>query len=152
MAKQKKPKRPVQLTDFNRRIIELLETEKYTQEELATKVGCTQQGIGKLKNKRQNGSIYTAQIAEAYGVSPMWLAKGEEPKYRPNDLSSDAMAIGFAWSLWKGSYLKTRLTHDLLRTALSFLPPEHSLYRVAEKLYQETSKKLKVNNELETAN
>lgn len=46
-----------------------------TQAQLAERSGVSQPNISDLENGEAEGSMYTAQFAEACGVRPIWLAE-----------------------------------------------------------------------------
>lgn len=48
-----------------------------SQEQLARLAGCTQANVSKLERTAERGSSWTAQIANALGVHPIWLATGQ---------------------------------------------------------------------------
>jgi SOS-response transcriptional repressor LexA len=55
------------------------EAAELTQPALAKKSGVSQQLISKIENDQQEGTTFVAQLADALGVRPQWLATGEEP-------------------------------------------------------------------------
>ena len=71
-----------------------------TQGELAELIGnvCTQENISKLERGNATGSEYTAQFADACGISPIWLATGKGPM-TAGHLSLDAITFAEAWDM-----------------------------------------------------
>lgn len=51
-----------------------------TQKQLAKKVGMSQSNMSELENNQYPSSSYTAQLADALGVSGIWLAEGRGPQ------------------------------------------------------------------------
>lgn len=143
---QKATKKP--LTAFNLRLKVAREHAGLTQTELADRVKVIKQGgIDKLENRPARGSSYTVQIAHACNVSPRWLATGDEPMVRVEDVPEDAQAVGVAWSHLKGE-AKDRYAAELLSVALPFLPATHPLYKTADKLYRDARKRRGVKEDL----
>ncbi len=66
-----------------------------SQRALANKVGLSQSTISDAENGEHAGSTSTAGLAEALGVSPLWLAEGRGPM-RPESPPNDALAEGIA--------------------------------------------------------
>ena len=66
-----------------------------TQDELASKSGCTQAGIQKIENGKSLRPRKIDKIAKVLGVNPAWLSFGD--KLSPT-LSTEALAVAKAWS------------------------------------------------------
>jgi transcriptional regulator with XRE-family HTH domain len=123
-----------------------------TQAEFAARCGLTQRHIERMENRKDGkGSVYTAQVAEAGGVSAYWLATGEGERYRARDIPVEAAALGVAWHYIKDASLRDRQAVDLLTVALSFLPTTHPLYKSADKLYRESAKRRGIKAQLQGA-
>ena len=123
-----------------------------TQEALARRVGgaLTQKHIERMENRRDGWrSYYTAQIAEATGVNPMWLATGDGEKYLPKDVAVEALALGAAWHFIKDETLRDRVAVDVLAVGLSFMPTTHPLFKTADKLYRESAKRRGIKAQLQ---
>lgn len=65
---------------FGERIKALRKAAGETQVELAQALGVTQSSLSSLESGIFNASKSTAQIADHYGVSAIWLATGEGNK------------------------------------------------------------------------
>lgn len=83
-------------TDFGRRLKQARKHAKLNQQELCALVGISQPNLSKLE---QNGfsSSFTAQIAHACGVDPVWLATGDgemlATKGIPQNVHNDSLRL-----------------------------------------------------------
>lgn len=64
---------------YGKRLSRALDHGGLTQQQLAEKVGISQQAVNKLVLRGRVGSRFTPQIAAACGVSADWLATGKGP-------------------------------------------------------------------------
>lgn len=66
-------------TDFGKRLVQARKNAKLTQDQLCEKTGIAQSTLSEAENSAV-GSKFTAQLAEALGVNPLWLSTGHGPK------------------------------------------------------------------------
>lgn len=66
---------------FASRLSEAMATKGMSISKLAREVGITHSAISRLVNGQRGGSKFTAQIARALGVNPLWLAEGISEAY-----------------------------------------------------------------------
>lgn len=86
--------RPIHRTDFGERLMEARKAAKLTQSQLAKKVGMSQSALAEAEKTGQ-GSQYLAQLAQAMGVNPVWLATGKGGKqFEPSNVSSGPKTHG----------------------------------------------------------
>lgn len=87
---------------LSKRLAEARKDKGWSQEELARRAGCSQSLIGNLEAERQQGSAKLPQIADALGVSALWLAEGKGPKRhetadRPAEIGEMVIDMEFFW-------------------------------------------------------
>lgn len=137
---------------FNKRVKASREFAGLTQQQLADacKERVTQKHIERMENRPEGfRSYYTAHIAAACGVNPLWLATGSGQMVTPKDIPEDALAIGAAWHHISARTVKDRHTTDLLHAALNYMPTTHPLYRTAQRLFREAAKRRDIKVELQ---
>ena len=66
-------------TEFGSRLVQARKMAKLTQEQLCALVGIAQSTLSEAETIAI-GSKHTAMLAEALGVSPLWLAAGQGPQ------------------------------------------------------------------------
>lgn len=102
-------------SEFGSRLVQARQKAGLSQPQLAAKVGMSQGTLGEAETKA-HASIYTAQLASACGVRPMWLATGEGPM---NDLPFSPQLQA---ALAAASPELQRTSENVLRVMLG-LPP-----------------------------
>lgn len=70
-----------QINDLASRLADARKEAQMTQQDLAKKAGCSQGLLANIESRMQKSSSFVPQIAEALGVSALWLAKGKGPKH-----------------------------------------------------------------------
>lgn len=139
-----KPPKPKKFLDwretksFSDRVTWAREERKLTQTQLAERIKCTQQSIGKAEHPKAKGSSYTVQMAAELSVNALWLALGEgEPDMNLKDVTSEAINLALALS-YLPSDAKSPLIGRLLANALPFIPATHPRYKSIEAIYIKT--------------
>ena len=112
--------RPVKQTDLNRRLIQVRENWKMTQEEFGSQIGASARSVSRWEQGAADVPLYVIiAIEHIFGVSRTWIATGEGPmmivkKPLPTKADMDAADISF----WERSWC-----HPRVRQFLSGLVP-----------------------------
>ncbi|WP_035853519.1 XRE family transcriptional regulator [Deefgea rivuli] len=65
---------------------------KLSQEDLGKKIGVSQSSIGNIESGRNRSATFLPQLADALGISALWLAEGKGPMISNNPLGGQSNA------------------------------------------------------------